>query len=342
MHKFRKMITAVAVLIAMLPLASATMSVEWEWLLDDPDVTAYRYKIGNEEGWTTLSGDVDSIVIDGLDPEKAYTLYLQRSYDGVYWSETAVSTAEATVVEYIPHVVEEEKPEIVSPEPVIIEEESVAEEVLIAEEPEESAPEVVVVTEEGAVPVAEEKRSVADRFAFSLLPRFGVASTLDFDRILAEIGIGFDFAHIISAGDHFSLGLRSDLLCNFVPKQNGVWNLENNLDYFNVLNYAETTSLDLKLMLDVTAGVMDLYIGGGAGFAIGNPLDAPNVSDLLGGNVIHVGCVGFETDWFASGMAGVRFALGRVFSLGVEANYRYMVEAKKHVGSADIVLGFTF
>ena len=219
MHKFRKMITAVAVLIAMLPLASATMSVEWEWLLDDPDVTAYRYKIGNEEGWTTLSGDVDSIVIDGLDPEKAYTLYLQRSYDGVYWSETAVSTAEATVVEYIPPVVEEEKPEIVSPEPVIIEEEPVAEEVLIVEEPEESAPEVVVVTEEGAVPVAGEKRSVADRFAFSLLPRFGVASTLDFDRILAEIGIGFDFAHIISAGDHFSLGLRSDFLCNFVHRR---------------------------------------------------------------------------------------------------------------------------
>ena len=130
-------------------------------------------------------------------------------------------------------------------------------------------------------------------------------------------------------------------MCNFLPVE-GSWTYEDKLEYFNIMNYAESVLLDLKLMMDVTAGPMDLYIGGGAGYGICNPVDAPNLGDLFKLYDFSIGGADFGSDWFASAIAGIRFSIGNVFSLGVEANYRYMVTAKQHVGSADVVLGFTF
>ena len=184
-------------------------------------------------------------------------------------------------------------------------------------------------------------------FAFSLLVRGGVASSFDTsfsfsDTIFAEAGLGFDFSRILPIGDHFGFGLRSDLLVDFVPKANGKWDLEDNLQYFNVFNYAEMTSIDLKLTMDIVAGPVDIYVGGGAGFAIGNPHDNSVISEYLQLGTFSIGSVRFSMDWFASAIAGIRFYIGDVFSIGAEVNYRYMVESNKHMGSADLVLGFTF
>ena len=59
----------------------------------------YRYQIGGEDpdGWTVLPQDTDSLEISGLDADSEYTLYLQRSYDGINWSPSATSTAKADV-----------------------------------------------------------------------------------------------------------------------------------------------------------------------------------------------------------------------------------------------------
>ena len=184
-------------------------------------------------------------------------------------------------------------------------------------------------------------------FAFSLLVRGGVLSSFDdtftFDgRIFADLGLGFDFSHLISAGENFGIGLRSDLDLNFLPKETGKWNLENPLDYFNVFVYGEMVSLDLKVMMEFTAGPADIYIGGGAGFAIGNPFDNPAIEDYLALGTFDIGKVRFSMDWFASATAGVRFYTSDLFSIGAEVNYRYMVESQKHMGSAGIILGFTF
>ena len=101
--KRNKLMLALAALliIGLSGLSAAGMTVSWEWLLDDPDVTAYRYQLNGEEedGWTVVSGDTDSYTAEGLDPYQSYTLYLQRSYDGVNWSESAVSTASAMIPE---------------------------------------------------------------------------------------------------------------------------------------------------------------------------------------------------------------------------------------------------
>ena len=113
MQKIKKLIIALTamLMIVSVPLAAAQMTVRWEWLLDDPDVTAYRYQLDGEDpdGWTMVSGDTSSAEFSGLDADKAYTLYVQRSYDGVNWSPSASSTA----------AVEKPAPEAVPEEPIV-------------------------------------------------------------------------------------------------------------------------------------------------------------------------------------------------------------------------------
>lgn len=85
-------------LMVVLPLsAKKTMSVTWQWVLSDENVTAYRYQINGEKDgeWITVDGKTDFYTASGLDPYEDYTLYLQCSYDGVNWSESALSRAAA-------------------------------------------------------------------------------------------------------------------------------------------------------------------------------------------------------------------------------------------------------
>ena len=95
----RRILVLLSALLILSSLSAGTMTAEWEWLLDDPDVTVYRYQLDGEDpdGWTEVSGDTDSGTIENLDAEKEYTLYLQRSYDGVNWSGSAKCTVKATL-----------------------------------------------------------------------------------------------------------------------------------------------------------------------------------------------------------------------------------------------------
>ena len=52
-------------------------------------------------------------------------------------------------------------------------------------------------------------------------------------------------------------------------------------------------------------------------------------------------------NYFLSGIVGVRFYMGDVFSLGIEGGYKYVPSKDDftngmHLFSGDIVLGFTF
>ena len=161
--------------------AAQEMSVTWEWLLDDPEVNYYRYQLNGTEddGWTVVSGDTGVYVAEGLDPYADYTLYLQRSYDGVNWSETASATAEALLVEEVA-VEEVEEVAVIEEAPVeevIVEEEPVVEEEVVVEE---VAEEPVVEEVAPVAPVApvEEKKAPAAPFEFSLLLRSVVVSAL--------------------------------------------------------------------------------------------------------------------------------------------------------------------
>ena len=164
MKKFMLFLAAFLMLIS--PLAAAqSMSVTWEWLLDDPEVNYYRYQLDAQEddGWTTVDGTVSSYTVDGLDPYSTYTLYLQRSYDGIYWSPSAEAVAEPLLVEDIPEATD------ITPvfEPVVdeipaVEESAEAGISLVIEEPEVetveelAAPSVAIVPDVAPSYVAEE------------------------------------------------------------------------------------------------------------------------------------------------------------------------------------------
>ncbi len=187
----RKFITVLAVLI-LLPafLFAVPVVVTWEWLLEDPLVTTFRYQVDGEEenNWTVVDSSVTSYTERGLDGTVDHALYLQQSYDGVHFSGSAISIAEAMFPpeEEVPVVASEPVPaveEMVAEEPVPVAEEIVAEEpaeevVPVAEEivAEEPAEEVVPVAEEvvaeepaeEVVPVAEEV--VAEEPAEEMVP----------------------------------------------------------------------------------------------------------------------------------------------------------------------------
>ena len=150
MKKLSKVIFVLAMLLmVVLPLsARKAMNVSWEWLLSDPDVTAYRYQLNGEDGeWTVVDGKTSSYTATGLDPYSDYTLYLQCSYDGVNWSVSATSTAYALLT-LEPEVVEESEPVI---EETVVEA-SPAEETPVEEIPVEETP-VEETAEEEVLPV---------------------------------------------------------------------------------------------------------------------------------------------------------------------------------------------
>jgi hypothetical protein len=163
----RKFITVFAALI-LLPafLFAVPVVVTWEWLLEDPLVTTFRYQVDGEkeDNWTVVDSSVTSYTERGLDGTVDHTLYLQQSYDGEHFSGSAASVAEAMFPpeEEVPVVASEPAPateEIVAEEPAPVAEEVVAEEPapvaeeLVAEEPAPVAEELVA---EEPAPVAEE------------------------------------------------------------------------------------------------------------------------------------------------------------------------------------------
>ncbi len=155
----RKFITVFAALI-LLPafLFAVPVVVTWEWLLEDPLVTTFRYQVDGEEedNWTIVDSSVTSYTERGLDGTVNHSLYLQQSYDGVHFSGSAISVAEAMFPpeEEVPVVASEPVP---AAEEMVAEEPAPAQEEIVAEEPAPAAEEVVTeAPAEEVVPVAEE------------------------------------------------------------------------------------------------------------------------------------------------------------------------------------------
>ncbi len=522
MRNFKKILLAIAIIAVVLSpiFAAQVMNVTWQWSLDDKDVTAYRYQLNGEsdEGWTVVGGDVSQYNATSLDPYTDYTLYLQASYDGSLWSESAASTAKAMLshpvaledtldvlgnkvtirvydssveitypssavapedakafLEYVngkysdylsgssyeisegetvltlpvamseddkpaviaifkaevnsylsslttpvaeepkaaepvPAVVEEpapvaEEPKAVEPAPAVVEEPApVAEEpkavepapavveepAPVAEEPKavEPAPAVVeepapvaeepkavepapAVVEEPA-PVAEEPKAVEpapveakpvsnvaavpeaksiakpkySSFRFSMIPtlgaeyRFDNLSSFEKDNIYPRAALAFDFANIIPMGNHFGLGLRSDISVGLIPRE-GYSVFDSFKSIFKPDYWMEDTTADLKLTATVSTSSFNFYLGGGVGYSIINPKVESTYAEKYGHSLGTLTSY-FSTAWGPTGVIGMRFYMGKVFSLGLEGSYRYLLPAEKHYASASLAFGFTF
>lgn len=318
MKNVKKVIMILFVLFALLVpvLAQQTMSVSWKWNHDDQDVSYYRYQLNGEteEGWTVVPNTVLSYEATELDPYSSYTLYLQCSYDGENWSESAVAVAE---------------PLLVAP---------VSEEVAVAEAPVEEEPVAEIPVEEPApVAKAEKKAKTPYSYKTNILLSAGASTDVTFDKFALDgafprFAISLEFQNIVHAGQ-WGLGLRFDVNSVLMPK-------EQNWDKFDIKSMWYDSSADAKLMMYLGNESFDYYIGGGVGYSIFNPRLVGSAETDYGHALGDLGI--FSTAWFASANTGMRFRFNDVFSLGVEANYRYLMPAKKHSASADLVFGFTF
>jgi len=147
--KFIALLAALVLLPAV--LFAVPVVVTWEWLLEDPMVTTFRYQVNGEDDdkWTVVDSSVTSYTERGLDGTLAHTLYLQQSYDGIHFSGSAISVAEPMfpAIEEMPVIAEEPvivaEPEVIAP---------VTEEMPMTAKAEESA----LPVEEEIIPVAEE------------------------------------------------------------------------------------------------------------------------------------------------------------------------------------------
>ena len=202
----------VALVLFTASLFAAPVVVTWEWMLEDPNVTTFRYQLDGEnpEDWIVVDSSVTTYSVKGLDGSQAYTLYLQQSYDGENFSgsaqavsepmlpaesEVAVAEAEPMVVAAEPEiatpVVAEAEP-VVAADPVVAEAEPVvvADPVVAEVEPVVAADSVVAEVEpvvvaepEPAVvaeaPVVEMKAKVASRYKTTITLAGGINRMLD-------------------------------------------------------------------------------------------------------------------------------------------------------------------
>lgn len=325
------MVLSVMLLAAAAVFAAQEMSVTWEWLLDDPEVNYHRYQLDgmDENNWTVVPGDVSVYVAEGLDPYKSYTLYLQRSYDGVNWSETAEATAEALLetAELTP----------VADEPVVVEE-PVVEEVAVVEPVEE-----VVVAE----PVDVKKPSES-RFTFSMLLSGGVLTPVDYNNQFdpdwnVSAGLAFDFANIITANDNIGFGLRLNLAGDFYASY-GTFFDDGFTGFFKDLvnfdNYTYGASASMLLTTDARVGIVDFTLGLGGGYGI---VTDSAIAGSVYNQKIKIGENYIYGNWFGEALLGMRFYCGNVFSIGLEGTYRVMIpEYKNNRVDGRIVLGFSF
>ncbi len=320
------MVLSVMLLAAAAVFAAQEMSVTWEWLLDDPEVNYYRYQLDgmDENNWTVVSGDVSVYVAEGLDPYKSYTLYLQRSYDGINWSETAEATAEALL----------ETAEITP----VVAEEPVVEDIVVVEEP------VVVEEVPAFVPVAEKD----SRFTFSLLLSGGFLTPVTYDNQFkgdwnASAGLALDFANIITANDNIGFGLRlnldGDLYADYMKYfKNGFTGFFKNL--VDADNYSYGASASLLLTTDARIGIVDFTLGLGGGYGV--VTDGSSIAYMYP-NDLKIGSLNLAGGAFGEALLGMRFYCGNVFSIGLEGTYRVMIpEYKDNRVDGRIVLGFSF
>jgi len=153
--KFIALLAALVLLPAV--LFAVPVVVTWEWLLEDPMVTTFRYQVNGEDDdkWTVVDSSVTSHTERGLDGTIAHTLYLQQSYDGIHFSDSAISVAEPM----FPAI--EEMP-VIAEEPVVVAEPETAAPVAEEMPVEASAQEIALPVEEEILPVAEEFAPVTE------------------------------------------------------------------------------------------------------------------------------------------------------------------------------------
>lgn len=336
MRNKRILIVLSLLVMTLLPLAAAQVTVDWNWVVNDPGVQYFRYQMDgqSEDGWTVVDSSVTSYSASGLDGSKAYTLYLQQSYDGVYWSQSASSTSQPVIpqeAEISQPVVTEEVVEpvvedVVVEEPVVAEEPAAVEETVI-EEP--VAEEPVVESVPVAVPAQSTSSSSPFRFTLSFAGGVGlngIGDKLDYDyQVLMQLGFEDILANSVAGWDiRMNLGLMA----------NSVYDIEDTTadNFFDLDQYAKSMYFDLLTGVNFKAGDTIFYLDGGARLLMNHGFGKDGELFALGN---------FHSRVQVTGLLGFRWNIGW-FHLGLEGQYVYDFEADTHAVTPRLLMGFSF
>lgn len=322
--KLRKIALITVVLFSALSLFATEVSVTWEWEKNDADVAYFRYQLDNEaaEGWTVVPADVTSYTAEGLDGSLAYSLYLQQSYDGEYWSTSSVAVSKAVV----PAKAQFVDSEVIDEEPAVVEEAVVdvpaVEEPAVVEEPAPLAPVEVV------------KQPSSFQFTTDLSAGLGFGLSSDVRKSVA-VNLGLDFENIAVAGP-VGFDIRTDL--GFDAYNRLPWReyIRKPANIISSDNYDWSVHADLQLGMNVHAGAFMLYADGGARL-VGNLLgyDSTNAFYSFGDKL--------ALKWGVTADIGMRVNIGKVFGLGAEASYTYLFDkSKRHMFDARAFMSLTF
>ena len=311
----KRIITLLALLVLLPVMVFATdVVITWEWMLDDPQVTGFRYQLNGEdpEGWTVVDGMTSSCVFENLDGSKEYTLYLQQTYDGVNWSPSAVSTAmpiiaaDDTMMEDHSEMDEgmvEASDEVSVPEETMSEEEVASDETMMAEE------EVVV----------EEKKEKGSYYTSISLRGSGVyalnaiSGNQTYDNLSGSVGIGLGFNNIFKISSvGFGLNVNADYI--LAPYDGQALNSLNSF-------FTDTSITDYSLRVTL-APEME--------FTLGRVI--VNFAGLVDATLVdfsYVGTIDIDEDFTSShillgygGQFGLAYKISDHFQLGTDAKFR--------------------
>lgn len=337
----------VALVLFSVSLFAAPVVVTWEWMLEDPNVTTFRYQVDGEDPneWIVVDSSVTSYTVKGLDGSQAYTLYLQQSYDGENFSGSAQAVseplfpAEPEFAVADAELVEEELP---APPPAVVEETTVVadaeEEVVVVEaEPvlEEAEPVVATVVE---TPVVEKKPKADSRFKTTIT--LGGTFSHMYDSISAppaynvnniEFNLGLQFKNMMTLGKSFGLGM--DVALAYTPYFAGTWSTAFKDVFSNfsgVMNdFTHAGTLSLAPMLNMQLGKLGVDLGGGA-FATYGPEFNPTKGEFMYG---------------AFAKLALAYQINSWFSMGVDATYNFVLndlDAIAKFATAGLYMGFSF
>lgn len=305
----KTLLIAIFLLAFVFSLSALEAEITWVWFENDPNVQYYRYQIDgeDEDKWTVVDFFINEVTLT-LDVTVMHTLYLQQSYDGIFWSESSFTESDVYI--------EEEREEdffnddllddIIEPEP--IEE--------IPEEPVEEEDEVVMaeVLEDEEIYLPEVE--VEESYEPLLLLDFGIGymNSLPDSDGPKTIGLNVSYSQTFFTAGIFDIGAKAGLgiytskdLFSFRKWPGGQW-----LENWKLQGYVNCMAL-----ATTAVGNCDLYgaVGPDFGYTYGKNYD---------GNAGLIG-LGLEL--------GVRYHRFEKISLGVAVtDHQYLFSL---FGSAD-------
>ncbi len=218
----KRIFTLLALLVLLPVMAFATdVVITWEWMLDDPQVTGFRYQLDGEDpdNWTVVDGMTSSCVIEHLDGSKEYTLYLQQTYDGVNWSPSAMSTAMPLIAS--DPMMEEDAviedmattEEMSATDDMAMEKDHSSEMEVVAKD-DDMMKEEAATSDDDVIVVEEMKKEKSPYYTSISLRGSGVYAletvpgNTNYDNLSASVGLGLGFNNIIGLSKNVGLGLN--------------------------------------------------------------------------------------------------------------------------------------